>query len=181
MRFLKRLFLGLVVLVLIAAVVGLFLPASAHVERSTTINAAPEAIFPLVNDFHRFQEWSPWAKIDPNAKTTLEGPDSGVGAKMSWHSDDPNVGSGSQEILESDPPTDVKVALDFGDKGKAVAFYRLEAQGSATKITWGFDAPFGYNLLGRYFGLMFDKWIGPDYEKGLASLKALVESQPHSG
>jgi uncharacterized protein YndB with AHSA1/START domain len=181
MGFLKKLLLGLVVLVVLAAGVGLLLPASAHVERSTTINAPPDAVFAVVNDLRRFNDWSPWAKLDPNTRYTFEGPDSGAGAKMSWSSDNANVGSGSQTILESQPPSQVKLALDFGDQGQAVAFYRLEPDGSGTRVTWGFDTEFGYNLMGRYFGLMFDKWIGADYEKGLASLKALLEGQPRSG
>jgi hypothetical protein len=180
MRILKKLILGLVVLVALLAVGGLLLPSSAHVERTISINAPPENIRMLVNDFRRFNEWSPWAKRDPETRYTFEGPPSGVGSKMKWVSEKPDVGSGSQEITV-DEPTMVKTALDFGDQGQALAFFKLEPTGTATKVTWGFDSEFGYNLIGRYFGLMFDKWLGADYEQGLASLKALAEAPPKSG
>ena len=180
MRILKKLLLGLVFLVVVLAIVGLFLPSTVHVERSTTINAPQETVHALINDFRNFNQWSPWAAKDPKTKYTFEGPPSGVGAKMKWESEDSNVGSGSQEIV-SDEPNLVKVQLDFGPQGKPLAFYRLEPAGTATKVTWGFDADMGYNLPGRYFGLMFEKWLGPDYEKGLASLKSLAEKKAQGG
>jgi carbon monoxide dehydrogenase subunit G len=180
MRILKKLLLGLIFLVVILAVVGLLLPSKVHVERATTINAPAETIHALISDFHNFNQWSPWAQIDPNTRYTFEGPASGVGAKMKWNSDNSKVGSGSQEITADDPNL-VKVALDFGPHGTAIASFKLEPEGSGTKVTWGFDTDFGYNLMGRYFGLMMERWIGADYEKGLAALKSLAEKKAAGG
>lgn len=174
----KKILMALVGLVAVLVVVGLILPASTHVERETTIAASPEQVFGMVNDFQNFNRWSPWAERDPKTKYTFEGPSSGVGAKMSWASDHPNVGSGSQEIIESKPHTLVRTALDFGDQGQAVAFFKIEPAGEGTKVTWGFDTDAGYNLIGRYFGLILDGMLGPDYERGLANLKRVTESQP---
>lgn len=97
---------------------------------------------------------------------------------MTWASDDPDVGSGSQEITAVDPPGRIEVLLDFGDQGTADAFFDLEPADAGTRVTWGFDTDFGYNVIGRYMGLFFDQLLGPDYEKGLASLKTLAESLP---
>lgn len=178
MAILKKLLLFIVALVALLVVVGFFLPASAHVERSIRIDAPICTVFTLVNGFGRFNEWSPWAERDPNARYTYEGPDHGVGAKMSWESDDPNVGVGSQEIVASEPYSLVRTKLDFGSQGQADAFFQLNGGDDTTEVTWGFDSEFGMNLIGRYFGLFFDSMLGGDYEEGLRNLKVLAESQP---
>jgi len=97
---------------------------------------------------------------------------------LSWSGDPKTVGSGSQEITESRPYDTVVTALDFGGKGKAIASFVLAGEGSGTKITWSLDADLGMSPIGRYFGLLFDKMVGPDYELGLANLKGLAESLP---
>lgn len=103
-------------------------------------------------------------------------PDRARGQKMSWVSSNPNVGTGSQETVELVPNEKVVTALDFGDMGKAKATMALGADNGGTLVTWGFDAPLA-STAERWFGLMFDRFIGPDYEKGLANLKALAEKQ----
>ena len=172
MKWVKRGLIGLAMVVVVAVTIGLLLPRSVHVERSIVIEAPPSVVFALVNDYRAFNRWSPWARIDPDTEYQFEGPASGVGARMRWDSDHPSVGSGSQEIIASEPNRRVAMALDFGAQGTATAYYDLAPQGAHTRITWGFDTDFGYDLLGRYFGLLFDRLIGADYERGLANLKA---------
>jgi hypothetical protein len=157
-------------------IVGLLLPSHVHVERSTSIKAPRNAVFARINDFREFNKWSPWADIDPHTTFRFEGPTSGVGARMVWASENPGVGSGSQEIILSQPDQQVKVALNFGDH-EGTATYTLHTEGDSTLITWGFDTDFGYDLVGRYFGLMMDRVIGADYVKGLANLTQLIENQ----
>jgi effector-binding domain-containing protein len=178
MAVVKKVLIAIVVIVAVLAVVSLFLPRQVHVERSASIAAPRATVFALLNGYKRFNEWSPWAAMDPNAKYTYSGPDAGVGAKMAWVGDPKSVGSGSQEIVESQPYERVKSALDFGDQGKATALFVLAKQDAGTKVTWGFDTDLGMNPVARYFGLMFDRMIGKDYEKGLAGLAALAESLP---
>ncbi len=175
MRLLKNILIGVVGLVLAAALIGLFLDERVHVERSISIEAPPSVVFALVNDLRQFNRWSPWAETDPNIRYTFDGPASGEGARMSWESEHPNVSSGSSEIIESRPDRLVRTALDFGSQGDAVAFFSLEPVDSGTRVTWGFDSDFGYDLVGRYFGLLMDGWVGGDYERGLARLKRLAE------
>jgi Polyketide cyclase / dehydrase and lipid transport len=176
MRIVKRILAGLVIVAAVLVVVAFLLPRYATVFRSTEINAPVSAIYPIVSDLRRFNEWSPWAELDPNAEITFTGPTDGVGQTMRWHSDNPGVGSGSQTIALLEPNREVETSLDFGSQGTAMASIDLEPSGSTTKVTWGFTSDLGFNPVARYFGLMFDKWIGADYERGLAKLKAVAEA-----
>lgn len=178
MSILKKILLGFLVLVVALVLIGFLLPSTAHVERSTTIEAPPATVFALVNSFRSFNKWSPWADRDPETEYLFEGPEIGVGARMSWSSENPQVGVGSQEITLSEPHSRVESQLDFGPQGTAQAFFALEPVEVGTRVTWGFDTDFRMNLISRYMGLMFDNWIGADYEAGLAKLKALAEGLP---
>lgn len=178
MSMLKKILLGLVALAVLLVLIGFFLPASAHVERSTSIEAPPATLFALVNGFRSFNKWSPWAERDPETEYLFEGPDSGVGAKMSWASQNPQVGTGFQEITLSEPHSRVETHLDFGSQGTAEVYFAIDPADAGATVTWGFDTDFGMNLVSRYMGLMFDSWIGADYEAGLARLEKLAESLP---
>lgn len=178
MGIIKKIGVALVIAVLALAGIAYLLPRHVQVERTTVIQAPQATVFALVNGFRLFNKWSPWAGLDPDATYAYEGPETGVGAKMSWTGDAKKVGSGSQEIVESRPPEMVKTGLDFGDQGKATAQFILAADGAGTRITWSFDSDMGMNPMGRYYGLMMDGILGPMYEKGLASLKTLAEGMP---
>lgn len=175
MKILKRVLLGLVIVLALLAAIGFVLPRHAHVERSVEIKAPQAQIFEMINSFKRFNEFSPWAGLDPNMQLAYEGPESGVGAKMRWASTNDRVGSGSNEIVESTAPNLVRTKLDFGDQDTGEASFELEAVDGGTHVTWAFDTDLGNNPIARYFGLMFDKWIGADYEKGLGKLKEIME------
>lgn len=176
MKFAKRLLFVCLGIVVVLAGIGLILPQQVMVERSVIIDAQAHEIYPLINDFQQFNKWSPWAQKDPSTQYRFEGPDSGVGAKMYWMSEHPQVGSGNQEIIESETDAFVKTRLDFGAQGEAHAYFRLTPEADKTALVWGFTTDFGTNLVGRYMGLMFDSWIGADYEEGLSNLKELVEA-----
>ena len=180
MRFLKNLVLALVAVVVVFAVVGVLLPRSVHIERSVDVEARPVTVFTLVNGFARFNDWSPWADIDPEGtRYTFTGPEIGAGARMTWASDNPRVGVGSQEIVASEPHRRVDTVLDFGPQGTAEASFRIDPTNGGTRVTWSFETDFGWNLVGRYLGFfMFDAALGGDYERGLENLKALAESLP---
>ena len=177
MRFFRWLFIAIVILAAIFVGVGTLLPAKVHVEREIVINAAPDRIFPYVNNYRRFNEWSPWVERDPNAVYTFSGAEAGVGAKMSWQSDLDEVGSGSQEIVESVENEKVVTALDFGEMGTADAAFVLKAEGGATKVTWLLDSELPSNLAARWMGLALNRLIGADYEEGLTRLKARAEGR----
>ncbi|MEL7448153.1 MAG: SRPBCC family protein [Pseudomonadota bacterium] len=176
MKLLKVLLAAIGGIVALFIVVGFFLPSTSHVERSITINAPAADVFAYLDDFRKFNEWSPWAGLDPDTVYTFEGPATGIGSTMHWSSDDPNVGEGTQEIIESVPHSRLVTALDFGAQGQAIATFELDEQAGATRITWMLDNDFGYNLMFRYFGLMMETWVGTSYEEGLAKLKMVVEA-----
>ncbi|MFZ5676054.1 MAG: SRPBCC family protein [Pseudomonadota bacterium] len=174
----KKIVLG-IVYALIALVVifmggAYVLPGEVVVERQITIAAPTDKVFAIVGDLKRFREFSPWAEIDPGLHYKFEGPEIGIGQKMSWASDNPQIGSGSQTVVDYQPNKRFATTLDFGDMGKAIAYFDFSAAGTDTKVIWGFKSLLR-NPLERWMGLLFDRWIGADYEKGLAKLKTLAE------
>lgn len=176
-RGLKRLILGLVLLALVMTAVAFWLPQHVTVQRTAVIDAPESDVFPYLNSFRKFNQWSPWAARDPNARYEFSGPEEGEGARMAWSSDNPDVGKGSQEIVGSVRNKAVHVKLDFGAQGKADATYELTPAGAGTRVTWGFETNVGNNPMSRWVGLLFDRWIGADYEQGLANLKKVVEAK----
>lgn len=178
MKILKILLGGLLGLLVLLGAIGFFLPDSAHVERSIEIKAPQAKVFAMLSSFQRFNEWSPWYELEPTAQVTYSGPSVGVGAKMAWAGKD--VGSGSQTITGIDGAELIRIDLDFGPDGKAKAYYQLSpVDDTTTRLVWGFDTTAEGNLLARgmarYFNLMMESMLGPDYEKGLAKLKTVLE------
>ncbi|MBU0585147.1 MAG: SRPBCC family protein [Alphaproteobacteria bacterium] len=174
MKFLKWIFYLVAAVALVVVVGSFLLPAQAVVSRSIEIAAPPDKVFAIVGDLRRFDEFSPWADRDPDIAYSFEGTESGLGQIMRWSSDNPDVGSGSQRIIEYDPPNYAELALDFGTMGRAIASWDLVPSETGTTATWGFRSDLK-GIPEKWFGLMFDRWIGPDYEKGLAKLKTVAE------
>lgn len=179
MKFLKWLLIVVAVLTMAVIGYGYSLPDKSQMQRSTLIAAPPATVYTVLNGFRQFNKWSPWAELDPNTAYTFEGPLTGVGARMSWISQDPNVGAGSQEILAAVPNQSITIKLVFADFATDnVSAYALAPVEGGTQVTWSYEGDAKGSILYRYFGLMTDSMIGPDYEKGLAKLKTLVESLP---
>ena len=172
---LLRIFFGIIVLVAVVIVLLLlFGPKDVRVTRSTTIDASPEAVFAHLEDLRKWNAWSPWVAKDPEMKQTWEGPESGVGQKASWESE--TQGTGTQTITKSEPPNRLETELDFGEMGTATSDWTLEKEGDGTKVTWGLGMKIGMNPVEKFFGLMMDGLVGPDYEAGLANLKKVIEA-----
>ncbi len=176
MRWIIRILGAIVAVTAVLTVAAFFLPREVAVARATVIDAPPAAIFPHVNALQATQAWSPWLDRDPDIVVVFEGPESGVGNRMTWTSEMPNVGSGSQQITATVPDARVETVLDFGPQGTAEAYLSLAPVDGGTEVTWGFSTDTGFNPMARWVGLMMDRWIGADYETGLARLKALVEA-----
>jgi hypothetical protein len=170
--------IGVLAALAIVFIAGAYvLPGEAVLERQITIKAPPEKVFAIVGDLKRFNEFSPWAEMDPNTSYAFSGPERGIGQKMTWQS--AKLGNGSQTVTGYVENRRVAADLDFGDMGKAQASIELSALGSDTGVTWGFKAPLA-NPLERWMGLMYGRWVGADYEKGLAKLKAVAEKDAAS-
>ena len=169
----RNIVIGLGVLIAAAVGVAFILPQHPHTQRETVIAASPDQVFAIVNDLSRWNDWAPWAKMDPDIKLDYPGPGKGVGAKMTWKS--AKLGDGSITITESTPFSQIETALDFDGNPATSTFVFAPADGG-TKVTWSFDSDAGMNPISRYFGLMVDSMVGKDYETGLTSLKAMAES-----
>lgn len=178
MAFARLAFRTLLILLIILAVIGLMLPSSARVEREMLIEAPPSEVFPHLNSMRAFHSWSPWTDVDPETVYRFAGPESGVGSRMRWFSREEGIGEGSQEIIASTANERVETDLVFGDKGHGTATFVLAPSGQATLLRWQFQTDFGWDLFGRYVGLMLDGMIGMAYDRGLHRLKALVEGDP---
>jgi hypothetical protein len=175
---LKYLFLGLAVVIIVFLVVAALQPADFKITRSAKIAAPASAVFPYFNDLHKWNDWSPWAKMDPNAKNTFDGPASGVGAKFAWAGNS-KVGEGNMTITESKPADLVRMRLEFLKPMPAVNVteFALTPQGDETTVTWSMTGTNGF--MGKAVGLImnFDKVVGGQFSDGLENLKAIVESK----
>jgi uncharacterized protein YndB with AHSA1/START domain len=153
-------------------------PDEFAVVRSATIAAPPAAVFEQVNDFHKWDNWSPWAKLDPACKNTFDGAPAGRGAKFAWDGNN-KVGAGRMTVLDSQPPELIRINLEFLRPFKATntTEFTFKSQGGLTLVTWNM---FGKNnFMSKAFGLFVncDTMVGKDFEKGLASLKSLAEAK----
>ena len=174
MKFVQWTLATLGAIVLLVLVVGFFIPSAFSVQRSAVINAPPKKIFDYVVEPKKWAQWSAWSRRDPEMKVTYSGPPFGMGAKWSWVSK--SEGTGTMEFTRIEPDKVVEYALYFPDYGmRSTGALRLEPEGNATKITWTNTGDVGGNPLKHYFTLMMDRWVGPDFEAGLANLKALAE------
>ena len=170
--------IAIVVIVLVVGVLGYAAtrPDTLRVARSAVINAPPQKIFAIVNDFHRWVEWSPYEVRDPAMKRTLSGADAGVGAVYVWDGNK-DVGAGRMEILDAPAPQKITMKLDFMRpfEGHNTVEYTFKPQGDATEVTWAMTGPslFVQKLFGVFVNL--DDMIGRDFAAGLANLKTLAE------
>jgi len=169
---------AIVFIVAIILVIASTRPDTSTIERSAVIHAPAEKIFPHMNDFHAWGAWSPWEKMDPNLKRTFSGAEKGVGAKYDWEGNN-QVGIGRMEILESVPHSKILIALDFLKPFEAhnrTEFTFTPANGGGTLLNWKMTGPqpFMFKLMGLFMNMQ--DMVGKDFEKGLASLKAIAES-----
>jgi hypothetical protein len=170
--------IALVVVVLIVAllVFAATKPDIFRVQRSASINAPPEKIFPLINDFHRWSAWSPYEKLDPTMKRTYSGAANGKGAVYAWEGSG-KAGIGRMEIAETSPASKITLNLNFVKPFEAhnIVDFTLEPTGDSTNVTWAMLGRSPY--LAKVMHVFFDmnSMVGKDFETGLANLKALVE------
>ena len=152
-------------------------PDTFRVERSIAIKAPPARIFDLIDDFHRWSEWSPYEDLDPTMKRTFDGAPRGVGAIYAWAGDG-KVGAGRMEIQESVPSAHIVIQLDFSRpfKSSNIAEFTLTPHGEAIEVTWAMHGPSSFisRLMGLFFNL--DKTIGEGFETGLANMQEAAEA-----
>lgn len=173
---LKKILIALAAIVLVFLVVVAMQPSDFRVERTATIAAPPAEVFAQVNDFHKWEAWSPWAKLDPAAKVAFEGPEAGQDAVMNWAGND-EVGEGKMKLTESRPSDLVKINVDFVKpfEGSIISEFTFKPEGDRTAVIWAMAGH--HNFFEKALCLVMNgtKMIGDDMEKGLAQLKS-VES-----
>lgn len=173
---LKKIGLGLAAVLAILVIVIATRPDAFSVQRSATINAPAERIYPHIADFHQWAEWSPWAKLDPKMVTTFSGAPAGVGAVYEWTGND-DVGKGKMAIIDVKEPQKIAIKLDFLEPFAASndTSFELQPTAAGTTVTWRMSGK--NDFMGKAFSLFMDMdgMIGKDFEKGLASLKGIVE------
>ncbi len=170
--------IALVIVVLLAGILlyATTRPDSFQVQRSAAIKAPPEKVFALINDFKRWDAWSPWEKKDPAMKRTFSATTSGKGAAYAWEGNR-EVGKGRMEITESTPSSAVALKLEFlepFETQNAVRF-TLEPKGELTQVSWTMNGPMPYISKVITIFCDMDAMIGKDFETGLGNLKAAAE------
>jgi len=177
----KKIALGLGALILLFIVVVAFQPSEYRVSRTAILPAPPMEVFNRVNDFHQWDTWSPWAKLDPAVKNTFTGAASGTGAVFAWTGNS-DVGEGRMTLTESRPGELVRIKLEFIKPFASMCDtdFTLKPEGQGTAVTWTMSGK--NNFLGKAFCLFMnmDKTIGGDFERGFANLKTTVQAAPKS-
>lgn len=176
----KKILGGLTAVLVVLAIVVQMQPADFRVVRSASIAVPAADVFALINDFHKWDGWSPWAKIDPNMKSTFSGPPSGAGSVYAWVGNS-QAGEGRMTILESKPVEKLVIKLDFIKpfEDTSNVEFLLRDDGGKVNVDWVMTGK--NNFISKAFCLVMgpmDKMIGPDFEKGLAQLKSLAEAAP---
>jgi len=167
----------LVVLVLTLVVLVYQQPKTFQVQRSATTTAASETIYTLMSDLHRYREWSPWEGKDPAQKTEIHGAAGEAGASYSWDGNN-NVGAGTMTITEATPNQRIVLDLNFTrpfDANNQVV-WQIEDSGNERRVVWtmhGTNDTFMQRAIMMFMNM--DRMVGPDFEKGLANLKQVVE------
>ena len=168
---------GLVAIVVIGVLAyAATLPDTFRVQRTVSIKAPPERIFPFINNLKTMNEWNPFAKQDPTIRITYSGPAGGKGAANDWDSDG-RAGQGRLEITDSAPPSQVTMRLDMIKpmEGHNTIVFALQPQADGTNVTWSMTGTCPYIAKVIQVFLSMDRMIGGEFEKGLADLKAMAE------
>jgi uncharacterized protein YndB with AHSA1/START domain len=166
----------LAIAIAIILILAVTKPNTFSVQRATTVKAPPERIFPLINDFHQWVNWSPYEHKDPAMERSYSGPESGKGAVYGWEGNK-NVGSGRMEILDASAPAKIVIKLDFFTpfEGHNTAEFTMLPHGDATNVTWLMHGPASLMSKVMQVFINLDHMIGKDFEAGLANLKQLTE------
>ena len=176
---LKKTLYGLLAIIAVFAVYVAFQPDEYRVERSIVINTTPDKVFPHVNSLAAWHAWSPWAKLDPNAKVTFEGPAEGTGNVMHW-AGNKEVGAGNMTIAESHPSAHIKIDLKFLEPwpGQSTSEFTFAPEGTGTKVTWAMHGTES-SFIAKAMWVAFCKYmLGNMYQEGLTNLKNVVETTP---
>ncbi len=174
-----KILMGLVVIVVVFAVIVALQPSGFRIARTATISAPGPAVFAQVNDFHNWEAWSPYAKLDPAMKKTYEGAPAGVGAIYTWAGNN-EVGEGRTTITESRPSDLIRIKLEFVRPfaGTSTAEFTFRPEGDQTAVTWSLAGKNNFMAKAVHLFMNMERMVGGQFEKGLAQMKSVVEAAP---
>ncbi len=174
----KKVLIALFVIVLLFLGVVAMQPATFEIQRSIDIEAPADVPYAMVGDFHQWEAWSPWEKLDPNLKKTFEGTPGEVGSSYAWIGNK-DVGEGKMTLTALEPDRSIDIELEFLKpwKSRSQTTFTFAPAGEATQVNWKMSG--NNDLMGKAFGLFadMDSMVGGDFEKGLAALKAASETK----
>jgi hypothetical protein len=174
---LKKMLIAVAALVAIFLIVVALQPSEFQMERTATVPAPAPVVFKQVNDFHKWEAWSPWAKLDPNAKIAFEGPPEGQGTIMTW-SGNHKVGEGKMTLTESKPDEFIKIDVEIMKpmQGSSTSEFTFKPEGDQTAVTWSMSAH--HNFIQKAMCLVMNgkKMMAEAMEKGLANMSAAVKT-----
>ena len=178
---LKKILIAVAVVVVVFLVVVAMQPSEFHVARTTTIAAPAPVVFAQVNDFHKWEAWNPWAKMDPTMKQSYAGAPAGSGAVYTWAGNS-EVGEGRMTVTESRPSDLIRIRLDFLKPfaGTSVAEFTFKPEGDQTAVVWSMTGHNNFITKALCLFMNMDKMIGGQFEKGLAQMKVAAEAAARS-
>ncbi len=172
----RSLLFGILAVIVLLVGVGVALPPTHRVVVSEEIDAPAATVFAQLNDLRRYSLWAIRLESDANARVVFSGNRTGVGAAMSW--DGPVIGSGRMKITDSVPHERIRMRINAGEPGEALASFQLDPGTGTTILTWRFEVDYGLNIVGRYFAGLLGRVIARDNQRSLANLKELAENLP---
>jgi len=174
-----KILIAIAVIFIVFVVIVALQPSEFRVARSAAMSAPAPAVFAQVNDFHKWEAWNPWAKIDPAMKQTYEGAPAGTGAVYTW-AGDKEVGEGRMTIIESHPSELIRINMEFFKPfaGTSIAEFTFKPEGNQTVVTWSMAGKNNFMAKAIHLFMNMDKMIGGQFDKGLAQMKSVVEAAP---
>ncbi|RYZ39838.1 MAG: polyketide cyclase [Myxococcaceae bacterium] len=174
----KKIAIGVVAVLALFAGFVATRPDTFTVTRSATVPGTPDIAFGLVNDFHQWNQWSPWDNIDPNLKRTFGGAESGVGATYAWTGND-DVGEGNMTIEEASANASIRVKLEFIKPFASTntTTFDFKPADAGTTVTWTMAGQHSFISKAMCLFMDMDKMVGKDFEKGLASMKTAAQAE----
>lgn len=172
-----KILIGVAIIIVVFLIVVAMQPSQATITRSMTMSAPANAVFAQVNDFHNWEAWSPWAKMDPNAKNTFDGATSGTGAGFAWEGNN-KVGAGRMTITESKSSELIRIKLEFIKPFAGIndTLFTFKPEGSQTTVTWTMTGPRPFMAKMFCMFMNMDKMVGGQFEQGLTQMQAAAQA-----
>lgn len=175
--------IALAIVVALFLVIGLLLPSSRHLQEEVETNRKMSIVYDTISSMRRFDDWNVLPLQDPQMRTELTGPETGVGAAFEYESDLRKLGTGKWEIVDAVPGKSVTYRLVNPQRGQNKTMtYTLQPTGRNNrnvKITSTYHVDYGYDILGRYQGMYVPRSVGDGMKMSLSRLSNMLATVPN--